>query len=52
MAYLQAGNVRFQRFRYGRTLWDEEGEERDEPPQPDDIRAWLKADAERHPYGS
>ncbi len=50
-AWLQAGNVRFQRYRYGRTLWDAEGEERHEPLRLDGVRAWFKADSERHPYG-
>lgn len=49
-ARLQAGNVRFQRHRYGRTVWDAKGEERDDPLRPDEVRAWLKADSERHPY--
>jgi hypothetical protein len=49
-AWLQAGNVRFQRYRYGRTTWDTEGEARDEPLRPDEVRAWLDADAEAHPY--
>ena len=50
-AWLQAGNVRFKRYRYGRTLWDAEGEERHEPLPPNGVRAWFKADSERHLYG-
>ena len=49
-AWLQAGNVRFQRYRYGRTAWDEEGEDRDEPLTDDEVQAWVDADAKRHPH--
>ena len=50
VASLQAGNVRFQRYSYGRTVWDEVGGERQEPLRPEEVNAWLKADAERHPH--
>jgi hypothetical protein len=50
IAQLQAGNVRTQRFRYGSTPWDLEDVERTTAVTPEEFRAWLKDDAERHPH--
>jgi hypothetical protein len=49
IAQLQAGNVRTQRFRYGNTPWDLQQVKRTTDVTPEEFRAWLKDDAERHP---
>ncbi len=48
-AELRAVWVRYERFRYGSTFWDPEGDYRREERTPEELRAWLKDDAKRHP---